>query len=273
MGAIKNNEIPSMGELKIAIKIAVKNAVTELFKINENFYYLVLITTGEAHPPYLSAGSTEGLEKAYKKYLEDYGYTPDNLKPNDLKWSFADSPYVFFGEKYFNDVERLFYSRPLMDYKSTTEEWNNEYNFRLEAMELALKELDEENVFERKDKRKHLFINVAPDYLNVKNIALRLNNDEALKQVLEDDALEDEDGGENIEDIKQKYIDFHAKYSNFKDEIIEKIINESITLMERKKLFMENKKIINTIKEIRHNWNKIFNNMSYKKVQEIIEKI
>ena len=192
MRAVNNNKNPSMDELKIAIKIAIKNAVKELFKINENFYYLVLITTGEAHTPYLAAGSTEGLEKAYIKYLEDYGYNPDNIKPSDLKWSFADSPHVIYGEKYFNDVETLFDLRPLMDYKNI-EEWNNEYNFRLKAMELALKELDEENVFERKDKRKHLFINVAPDYLNVKNIALRLNKNEALKQIMEDDALEDDD--------------------------------------------------------------------------------
>ena len=207
------NKIPSMDELKIAIKEAVKNAVKELFKINENFYYLVLTTSGEAHPPTLSAGSSEGLERTVKKYVEEYGYDPH--EPDlalSLKWSFADTPYDCFGyEEYFRDkdIERLFYLRPSVDDcisgKITQEEWDNEYDLRLKAMILALKELDEENVFERKEKRKHLFLNVAPEYLNLREFAQILNEGEALKEVIEDNALEDD--GENVE-MKEKLLDF-----------------------------------------------------------------
>jgi len=195
MENLNDNKIPSMDELKEAIKIAVRNAVKELFKINENFYYLVLITTGAADFLYLSAGSTEGLEKILKQYVEKYGYNPNNptLKPS-LKWSYADTPYNGFGyEKYFKDVESLFSLRPQMsDFDDLDleediidEKCSEEYNLRLKAMELALKELDEEDVFERKGKRKHLLINVSPDYINT-TMLLRLNDAEALKEILTD---------------------------------------------------------------------------------------
>lgn len=196
-------KIPSMDELKEAIKEAVKNAVKELFKINEDFYFLVLVTPGEAHAPALSAGSTEGLQRTVKKYEEEYEADPDDPDLLTLKWSIADSPYDCWGyEEYFKDVEALFDLRPCIDefidikrkdkarQKEMDEKWEIEHALRMEAMFLAMKELDEEDVFERKTKRKHLFINVAPEWLNVRRTALLLNNDEALKQIIQDDALE-----------------------------------------------------------------------------------
>ncbi|MCL1992648.1 MAG: DUF4303 domain-containing protein [Spirochaetes bacterium] len=202
-----NDKVPTAGELKDAIKKAVTNAVRDLFKIEEDFYFLVLFTSGEAHPPALSAGSVEGLERVVKKYVEEYGHDPDepNLKA-DLKWSFADSPYDCWEyEKYFAEVQALFDLRPQIDEfidittkdKAREEElsrkWAEEYDLRLGAMVQALAELDAEDVFERKTKRKHLFLNVAPEHLNVRRTALLLNAGEALKQAIEDDALEPDD--------------------------------------------------------------------------------
>jgi hypothetical protein len=108
-------EILSSNELKQAIKEAVKKSVEDLFKINENFYWLVLITTEEAHPPLLSAWSFEALNK----------YNNDINK----KWSYYESPYFNYGQKYFLKANKLFNLRPVMDEKMTDKEWNKEYNF------------------------------------------------------------------------------------------------------------------------------------------------
>jgi hypothetical protein len=170
--------ISSENELKQEIKDAVQKSVNDLFNINENFYYVVLVTTGEAHSPILSAWSTEALNK---------------YNDIDIKWSYADSPYFNYGKEYFEKVNRLFSLRPLMNENMTENEWNEEYNLRLNAMENAMKELDDENIFERKDKRKNMIINVEvmpPDYENTER-ALRLNNKEILKEIL-DEWLEEE---------------------------------------------------------------------------------
>ncbi|MCL2378421.1 MAG: DUF4303 domain-containing protein [Defluviitaleaceae bacterium] len=184
--------IPSIDELKNAIKDAMRNAVKDLFEINEDFYYLVLATTGEARHPYLCACSYEGLEQTVKKYVDDYGYDYTPQLKADLKWSSADSPYAYFRwDEYFKgkDVETLFYKRPHID-DLTMDEWLEEYELRISAMVAALKELDEEDVFQRKGIRKHMLINVAPNHLNIDETAFLLNNPEALKQALADNALE-----------------------------------------------------------------------------------
>jgi hypothetical protein len=164
----------SANELKEAIKEAVKKSVAELFKTDENFYWLVLITTEEAHPPIISAWSVEALSK----------YNNDIHK----KWSYSESPYFNYGQKYFEKTNELFGLRPEMNEKMTDKEWNEEYDFRLSTMEMALKELDEENIFERKTIRKNMVINVEvipPSYENTER-ALRLNNKEILKEIMEE---------------------------------------------------------------------------------------
>ena len=56
---------PSQAELTDAIESATRQAVTELFAQHcEQFYYLTLITVGEALSPVLSAWSVEALERA-----------------------------------------------------------------------------------------------------------------------------------------------------------------------------------------------------------------
>jgi hypothetical protein len=55
-------------------------------------------------------------------------------------------------------------------------------------MEAAMKELDEEDIFERKNKRKNMVINVEvmpPSYENTER-ALRLNKKEILKEIMEE---------------------------------------------------------------------------------------
>jgi hypothetical protein len=70
-----------------------------------------------------------------------------------------------------------------------------------------------------------------------------------------------------------KYINFRIKYNNFSDETLERIIDNELTLAEKKKLCDGNKvkEVLSMISEIKQNWNKIFENMPYKKFKEKIK--
>ena len=67
-----------------------------------------------------------------------------------------------------------------------------------------------------------------------------------------------------------KYLQFRIKYYNFSDEILKKIIDDELTIIEKKKIFDENdaKKTIKIIKEIKQEWGKIFENATYKKIKD-----
>ena len=65
-----------------------------------------------------------------------------------------------------------------------------------------------------------------------------------------------------------KYINFRIKYNSFSEEIIGKMIDDKLTLIEKKELSEDNKDIIKIIGEIKQNWNKTFENISYKKFME-----
>ena len=163
------------GRLQAAIEIATESAVTELFKsTKERFYYCCLITTGEANCPYLSAWSVEALSSTAKTASE----------AAEIKWSYADSPYCFFGESYFEQVRKLFLLR------SSIESSETEYENRLGVMESALKALDSKGLFGKDHHRNKLYINVEvvpPDYTNTER-AIRLNPPEAISEWLQEAA-------------------------------------------------------------------------------------
>lgn len=165
---------PSEAELKDAIYKASKKAFSELFTVYpENYYYCALITTGEAHPPFISAWSKEALTKTAN--------TEEKRKA--LKWSYADSPYCCYGEEYFSEVKELFYKRPEMSLELNDEEWNEEYNIRLNAMEAAIAVLDAESLFGKGEERNLIVINVEvmpPDSTNTER-AKRLNPHRAIE--------------------------------------------------------------------------------------------
>ena len=189
-----NNNIPTFEEIKAAIKKATKAAVEELFAIGEDFYYLVLATSGDTRlTPYLCACSTEGLAQTVKKYIEEYGYDPNESSLEEsLRWSSADSPYAYYGyDKHFKDLENLYTQSWTAIDDNDHDMWEQERVFHSNAIILALKELDDEGVFERKIKRKHLFINIAPDHLNVKSTAYILNDNELFEKAMNDNILED----------------------------------------------------------------------------------
>jgi len=66
------------------------------------------------------------------------------------------------------------------------------------------------------------------------------------------------------------FLHFRVKYNNFSDEALGKIIDNELTIIEKKELFKENsaKEIVNEIKKIKQEWKKIFKYASYKRVKE-----
>lgn len=143
------------------INIAVTYSVKELFNnhTNEDFYYISLITSGEAHLPILSAWSYQKLHK-----LSNY----DDQEAHFIKWSYADSPYTMYKNKFFHNVEKILESR---DIKNMNErDLNSEFDFRINAMVDAMHQADMNGVFGLGESRLNLLINVEvmpPDITNV----------------------------------------------------------------------------------------------------------
>jgi hypothetical protein len=172
---------PSQKDLADAITKATRLALLSLFDQHpEHFYYISLITTGEAHAPFIAAWSTEALAAETRKH----GASSENL----LKWSYADSPYMCFGEHFFGEVNQLFSLRPQLDHTCSTTEWEVEHATRLSAMEYAMRQLDNEGLFGQSFERSKVVINVEvmpPDQTNTTR-AMRLNPESALVTWLEE---------------------------------------------------------------------------------------
>ncbi len=159
--------MPDESELADAIGVAAERAIGRLFREQpESFYYCSLITTGEAHAPFLAAWSVEKL--AGRK---------------EIKWSYADCPYCDFSPEDFEAVRKLFAARPAMD---SFADCSAEYELRLRAMEAALRRLDAKGIFGSGPERNRIVVNVEvmpPDHTNTER-ALRLNPLEALGEWL-----------------------------------------------------------------------------------------
>ena len=168
--------------LTAAITKAARSAFQKLFNNGEHFYYCVLLTTGEGLAPIISAWSWEALDRVSQKYSKTYA--------QDVKWSYADSPYYAFGDnEYFSDIKRLFEHRANIDSLSD-EDWKKELNFRLMVMVEAMSIIDSEGLFAQNQSRKNILINVElmpPDASNIQR-ALELNNPEDIEDYLQEAA-------------------------------------------------------------------------------------
>ena len=136
------------------------------------FYYCVLVTTGNALPPVVSAWSKEALAKA--------------ADPEMDRWHYGTSPYLDFGSSHFEQVRELWDLRPQM----SDDCWRAEYDLRMVALETALSTLDAEGLFGRGALRNQLMINVEvvpPDFTNTER-AIRLNPRPAIERWLEEAA-------------------------------------------------------------------------------------
>lgn len=196
MRCLDNN---SKYDLVKEIESASRKAISSLLnKYNERFYCCSLITTAEGFCPIISAWSIEALERE----VLNAGGDPEHTRKM-LEWSHADSPYYAYGEEYFEQVKEIFEERTIMIENKIKQlkglskraieiiEMNEqmiEFDFRINAMEKALSNLDKEGVFGRGTDRLKMVINaeiLPPDYTTTQR-ALRLNPVEALKTWLED---------------------------------------------------------------------------------------
>lgn len=159
------------------IEIATKITLIDLYENQEHFYYCSLTTSGDGGSPIFSAWSKEALEKV------------DMADRENFKWSYADSPYCLYSEENWNTVRSMFLERPNI-HALDEAQYFNEFNSRIEAMVLAMKNLDKEGIFELNQKRENIVINVEvipPDETNTER-AYFLNPIEALKDWLNESA-------------------------------------------------------------------------------------
>ncbi|MET9229011.1 DUF4303 domain-containing protein [Lentzea sp. NPDC003310] len=126
--------IPSEADLADALTAAVRAAVTDLFASNpgHTFYFVTLTTPGEAFGPALSAWSHEALA--------------GRTDADDVRYSYADSPFSIVGEEHLAPVRALFAARPQV-FDLEDDEAEAEYDLRLRAMETALRRLSDEGLF------------------------------------------------------------------------------------------------------------------------------
>ncbi|WP_260405679.1 DUF4303 domain-containing protein [Paenibacillus sp. 598K] len=166
----------ALNELTQTIIVAARAAFMELFASGERFYYCTLFTTGEGHAPYISAWSHEALAREATRLAEAGKGEAESLA-EEIKWSYADSPYYAFAEARMADVEARYAQRPLLHELDETKA-EAELQLRLQAMELAMRQLDAEGLFRRNQPRSEVVVLVEimpPDPINTE-IAKRLND-------------------------------------------------------------------------------------------------
>jgi hypothetical protein len=130
--------------------IVARRAFLSLFENKKTYYYGVLLTTGEAHAPYISAWSKEALERVREKRTHD-----ESIKR--LKYSPSDSPYCLFGyNEFFTSVVEMFESRSVDSGCDDDDEWDKEVNIRYHAMNAAMKRLDDEGLFSQSQPRENI---------------------------------------------------------------------------------------------------------------------
>ncbi len=145
---------------------AVKMILMDLFSNKEHYYYVTLVTDGGANTPCISAWSYEAL----------YRISTDEGEQEDICWSYADSPYCCWKQERFENVNKLLLSRKSI-WDLDSEEFKTEYNLRFEAMETAMKCLDQEGIFGINQKRTDVVVLVEvmpPDFTNTER-AYRMN--------------------------------------------------------------------------------------------------
>lgn len=137
------------------------DSVEDLFKTGESFYYFSLITTGEGHPPILSAWSKEAL---HRSAAESNNYKQTEY---DFKWSPSDSPYYAMYPQYWKEVNDYVNKKLKPNGYLREGQWNELMNSMVEALSRA----DEKKIFDGKLNRNEIFINaevIPPDEGNDK---------------------------------------------------------------------------------------------------------
>jgi hypothetical protein len=140
--------------VRVAVREAARSAWRDLRTLHpgETFYYFGLATTAQSHRPAPTAASYDGLARTVAGYRQQ----GVELLPDELRWSELESPFAFFGDAHFREVDQLFDSLDEPFERSAT------VNGRLrEAMIAALAELDAEGVFGAGAQRDAVVVNVT----------------------------------------------------------------------------------------------------------------
>ena len=124
----------------------------------------------------LYVSGVRGLtEETVKKYKRKYS-------ADELKWSYADSPYCGYGyDKYFQKLNKAFSERMK---NISDDEYGKEIDYWLSLMEKVMKKLDDEKVFGEGKERRSMIINaeiMPPDETNAER-AFRLNEKNTYKK-------------------------------------------------------------------------------------------
>ncbi|MFE6610702.1 DUF4303 domain-containing protein [Amycolatopsis sp. NPDC057786] len=138
--------IPTEADLADALTTATRAAVTELFRDNpgHTFYYVTLTTPGEAFGPALSAWSHEALAQR-----------PD---AEDVRYSYADSPFSVVGEEHLKPVREMFAARPEVFDIADDDASDAEFDLRLRAIETALRRSADEGLFGVGEARENVLV-------------------------------------------------------------------------------------------------------------------
>lgn len=138
----------------------VREILLDLYKTKEKFYYITLCTHGLANSVTVSAWSVEALAK---------------VEP-ELKWSYADSPYCSWKQEFLEKACGLLQNKNMSEIED--EEFFQEYEMRLEAMEQAMLRLDQQGLFEMNQPRNEVMVLaevMPPDESNLER-AYRMND-------------------------------------------------------------------------------------------------
>ena len=162
------NSIP---EIELELADALRKTLSDLMQDypHDTFYYFALTTGGEALSPGHSIWSEELLEAEAEKQSIQSKRDRETIK-NNMRYSYADSPLFYRYGQYFKKVEELFLNRrPNIDNLSA-EDWEIEFDLRINSMINALKIVDNEKYFGTGKQREKWFLNVEvhpPDGSNV----------------------------------------------------------------------------------------------------------
>lgn len=167
-------------QLVCLLENAAESTFKALLERNENFYYFALLID-EAVSPYVSAWSYEALENI----ISELGLS-DETEKSEYKWSICDSPYVAFGhDVYFREVDKFLQKNDI--WSLSDDDFDAEFDVRLNSMEEAMKRLDKKGLFGIGDERKKIVISaevVPPEHANTA-IVQRLNPDDIIHEWLE----------------------------------------------------------------------------------------
>ncbi|MGW1997411.1 DUF4303 domain-containing protein [Embleya sp. NPDC001921] len=130
---------PTEADLSEAVYRAARAAISDLFREypEHDFYYCALVTPGEAFGPSLSAWSTQALAAAAGDSA---------AKAEELRWSYADSPFCSYGERHLAPIRSVFDARPQV-FELPDDDGDAEFDLRLRAMVTAMARLDAEGLF------------------------------------------------------------------------------------------------------------------------------